>query len=67
VALIELLLNKNQDERLGSKNDALDLMNHSFYKSIDWVKAANRELVPPFVPLLKSECDTKMFDNNLIN
>ncbi len=49
MSLIQGLLNRNPEERLGSRS-SLDLLNHAFFKGVDWQKLYNREIHPPFQP-----------------
>ena len=55
------MLNKDQTQRLGSSNEALDIFTHPFFDGIDWEKVQNREMTPPFKPPVQSSEDTKMF------
>ena len=45
--LIKALLEKNPDERLGSKFDVEEIKNHSYFKDVDWNKVYNKEYIPP--------------------
>jgi hypothetical protein len=36
------------------KDGAEDIKNHKWFKGVDWTKAANRQMKPPFVPAFKS-------------
>ncbi|QRW02081.1 Serine/threonine-protein kinase [Ceratobasidium sp. AG-Ba] len=44
------LLNRNPKHRLGAHRDAAELKEHPFFKSIDWVALANKQVPPPFKP-----------------
>lgn len=46
------------EQRLG-RTDASELKNHPFFSGVDW--ATIRNIVPPFVPHLKSSVDTQYF------
>ena len=48
--IINKLLDKNQLTRLGSKSDADEIVNHPWFKDINWDKLIKKELVPPFLP-----------------
>jgi hypothetical protein len=53
-------LKKNPKVRLGFK--AVDeIKSHPFFKVIDWKKALQREMVPPFVPKFENPLDTSNF------
>ncbi|KAL8954150.1 MAG: hypothetical protein Q9222_000034 [Ikaeria aurantiellina] len=56
------LLNRNPKHRLGAINDAEDLKAHPFFSDLDWAALANKTIVPPFKPQLKSTLDTSNFD-----
>ena len=56
------LLNRNPEHRLGSKRDAAELKEDPFFKSIDWNALANRQVTPPFKPLVESDESVANFD-----
>ena len=61
--LIRKLLVINPKKRLGSGPGGADkIKNHSYFKDIDWEKAWNKELTPPFIPDIKDDFDLKYFD-----
>ncbi|XP_041441421.1 protein kinase C delta type-like [Xenopus laevis] len=45
--LLQELLEKNPDKRLGTKGD---IRQHQFYRSMDWTALENRQIPPPFQP-----------------
>ncbi|KAI9840379.1 MAG: hypothetical protein M1838_004078, partial [Thelocarpon superellum] len=61
------LLNRNPKHRLGAKDDAAELMREPFFKDIDWVALAKKNVIPPFKPKLKSVLDTSNFDPEFTN
>lgn len=61
------LLNRNPKHRLGAINDAEDLKAHPFFADMDWAALANKTIVPPFKPQLKSVLDTSNFDPEFTN
>ncbi|KAL8933910.1 MAG: hypothetical protein Q9216_006159 [Gyalolechia sp. 2 TL-2023] len=61
------LLNRNPRHRLGAVNDAEDLKAHPFFSDMDWTALANKMIVPPFKPQLKSILDTSNFDPEFTN
>ncbi|KAI4284694.1 MAG: hypothetical protein L6R38_001212 [Xanthoria sp. 2 TBL-2021] len=61
------LLNRNPRHRLGAVNDAEDLKAHPFFADMDWNALANKTIVPPFKPQLKSVLDTSNFDPEFTN
>lgn len=56
------LLNRNPKHRLGALNDAQDLREHPFFKSVDWSLLASKKIPPPFKPLVESEESVANFD-----
>ena len=59
--LIEKLLNSNPRERIGY-NGSGEIMNHEFFKDIDFDKVIIKQYKPPFIPKLDSEGDLRYFD-----
>ncbi|CAJ0559477.1 unnamed protein product, partial [Mesorhabditis spiculigera] len=61
--LLTGLLVKDPTQRLGGgPDDALEITQHDFFAPIDWQKLYNKEIEPPFKPLVTSETDTSYFD-----
>ncbi|XP_043283405.1 ribosomal protein S6 kinase beta-1-like [Venturia canescens] len=61
--LIRKLLKRQVAQRLGSgPEDAQEIINHHFFKHINWQDVISRKLDPPFKPSLKSADDTSQFD-----
>jgi len=56
------LMRRDPNDRLGAVADADDVKQHKFWGSTDWQKLYNKEVPPPFVPQLRSPCDTRYFD-----
>jgi len=48
--IITKLLDKDATARLGSKNDADEIVNHPWFKDIDWENLMNKTLESPFKP-----------------
>ena len=46
--IITKLLDKNSETRLGSKNDADEIVNHPWFKDIDWEGLMNKTIESPF-------------------
>merc|ERR1719312_1911383 len=60
--IISKLLTKNPDRRLGSINDAEELMEHPFFAVINWSDLKKKRITPPFKPELTNELDTRYVD-----
>ena len=56
------LLNRNPKHRLGAHRDAAELKEHPFFKTIDWVALAQKQVPPPFKPSVESDESTANFD-----
>jgi len=62
-SLLRGLLQRDPKLRLGSgKGDHLEIKSHPFFRSIDWTKLYNKEIVPQFKPHLQSVEDVRYFD-----
>lgn len=61
--LIKKLLVPDRTKRLGNmKNGAEDVKRHKWFKSVDWDDVFARKLVPPIIPKVAHDGDTKNFD-----
>ena len=56
------LLEKRKEKRLGTQNDLEELLGHPWLYGIDTNDIVEKNIVPPFVPNLENELDTKYFD-----
>uniref|UniRef100_A0A8C8FI14 non-specific serine/threonine protein kinase n=1 Tax=Oncorhynchus tshawytscha TaxID=74940 RepID=A0A8C8FI14_ONCTS len=62
-SLLSGLLIKDPNKRLGGgPDDAKEIMRHSFFVAVDWQDVYDKKLVPPFMPQVSSETDTRYFD-----
>lgn len=59
--LLEMLFQKKPEERLGS-DGAEKIKSHPWFQKVDWERIYNKQIIPPFVPVLQSESDTQNFD-----
>lgn len=48
--IMSKLLVKNPDRRLGSLNDAEEIMDHPFFAVINWADLQKKRITPPFKP-----------------
>ena len=62
-SLLEGLFQKNPEKRLGyGPDDAKFIKEHPWFSNVNWSSLLNKEIKPPFVPLIKSEMDITHFD-----
>lgn len=62
-SLLEGLLTRDVDKRLGSGSDGgKNVKNHPFFRDIDWERLEKRDIEPPWKPKVKSETDTSQID-----
>lgn len=61
--LLKRLLTSDLSRRYGNlKGGAQDIKEHGWFGAIDYVKLANRQVRPPFVPKIQGEGDCSNFD-----
>ena len=60
-ALISQLLQRDAGRRLGSRNDAADIIAHSFFRRLSWEALEKRTLEAPWRPRLMSPRDLTCF------
>ncbi|XP_022121672.2 atypical protein kinase C isoform X2 [Pieris rapae] len=61
-SVLKGFLNKNPVERLGCGDTGFrDIVNHPFFKSIEWEMLEQKQVVPPFKPRLEGERDLANF------
>ena len=61
--LISKLLEIDPNKRLGSaENGWEDVKAHSYFNDVDWDKAKEKKLQPPFIPKVENEEDIKYFE-----
>ena len=64
--LINMLLEKDMEKRLGWKDDVNEVISHPWFKDLDVNKILNKEIPPPFKPEVKSgKYDTSYFDKSV--
>ena len=61
--LLQKLLMINPEERIGNGFEGgNEIKGHSFFEDVEWDKAWEREITPPFIPKLNSDTDLRYFD-----
>jgi len=58
--LITRLLSKDPKARLGAKG-AEEVKQHPFFKDVNWEAVMNKEITPPYLPMLSSIDDVSHF------
>ena len=60
--LLSRLLERDPAKRIGSKNDALELMEHPFFEDCDWDAIRQKKHDMPWKPKIKHAEDTSNID-----
>ncbi|XP_047992114.1 atypical protein kinase C isoform X6 [Leguminivora glycinivorella] len=61
-SVLKGFLNKSPSERLGcGESGFMDIVQHPFFKSIEWEMLEQKQVVPPFKPRLEGERDLANF------
>lgn len=62
-SVLKAFLNKNPAERLGCRGESAfrDIIDHPFFKSIDWELLEQKQVTPPYTPRLDSDRDLANF------
>lgn len=58
-------LDRNPETRLGTMSFE-DICNHPWFASIDWEKLFNKQVVPPFKPVVKGAEDVENVDSEFL-
>ncbi|XP_017315866.1 serine/threonine-protein kinase N2 isoform X1 [Ictalurus punctatus] len=63
VSLIQKLLQKNPEKRLGAgEQDANEVKRHRFFQGVDWEALLAKRVKPPYLPSIKAPGDVSNFD-----
>ncbi|KAM3599504.1 uncharacterized protein V6R79_007031 [Siganus canaliculatus] len=63
VSLIQKLLQKNPETRLGAgEEDAVEIKRHKFFQGIVWDALLAKKVKPPFLPVIRAPKDVSNFD-----
>uniref|UniRef100_A0A6J0VB33 Serine/threonine-protein kinase Sgk3 isoform X3 n=1 Tax=Pogona vitticeps TaxID=103695 RepID=A0A6J0VB33_9SAUR len=61
-SILEELLEKNRQNRLGAKEDFLEIQRHPFFESVNWTDLVQKKIPPPFNPNVSGPDDISNFD-----
>ncbi|XP_010846765.1 PREDICTED: serine/threonine-protein kinase Sgk3 isoform X2 [Bison bison bison] len=61
-SILEELLEKDRQNRLGAKEDFLEIQNHPFFESLSWTDLVQKKIPPPFNPNVVGPDDIRNFD-----
>ncbi|XP_015679896.1 serine/threonine-protein kinase Sgk3 isoform X1 [Protobothrops mucrosquamatus] len=61
-SILEELLEKERQNRLGSKEDFLEIQRHPFFESVNWNDLLQKKIPPPFNPNVFGPDDIRNFD-----
>ncbi|XP_054841436.1 serine/threonine-protein kinase Sgk3 isoform X2 [Eublepharis macularius] len=61
-SILEELLEKNRQKRLGAKEDFLEIQRHPFFESLSWSDLLQKKISPPFNPNVAGPDDIRNFD-----
>jgi p70 ribosomal S6 kinase len=62
-SILTQLLERNPSKRLGSNNDAKEVMAHPFFREINWQDLRTLKIKPPFKPSVRAADDCSNIDN----
>lgn len=67
--LLRKLLRKSPRRRLGSSagDGAREVQRHRFFRTINWLEAGERRLMPPYKPPVSGDEDVSQFDTKFTN
>ncbi|KAL4671242.1 hypothetical protein H8959_003951 [Pygathrix nigripes] len=61
-SILEELLEKDRQNRLGAKEDFLEIQSHPFFESLSWADLVQKKIPPPFNPNVAGPDDIRNFD-----
>ncbi|XP_006028879.1 serine/threonine-protein kinase Sgk3 isoform X5 [Alligator sinensis] len=61
-SILEDLLEKDRQNRLGAREDFLEIQRHPFFESLSWTDLLQKKIPPPFNPNVVGPDDIRNFD-----
>ncbi|XP_050403575.1 serine/threonine-protein kinase Sgk1 isoform X2 [Patella vulgata] len=65
-SILEGLLQKEKENRLGAKRDFLEIQGHDFFIDLNWEELDKRKIQPPYNPNVSGQLDLKHFDPEFV-
>lgn len=65
-SLLEGLLQKEKEQRLGAKKDFQEIKTHTFFADISWQDLDAKKIDPPYNPNVSGQLDLKHFDPEFV-
>jgi len=66
--ILTQLLERNPSKRLGNTSvDASDILEHPFFRNINWVDLRSGKVRPPYKPVVAGPDDTRNIDTLFLN
>lgn len=65
-SLLEGLLQKEKEQRLGAKKDFQEIKTHTFFADISWQDLDSKKIDPPYNPNVSGQLDLKHFDPEFV-
>ncbi|XP_062589666.1 serine/threonine-protein kinase Sgk1-like isoform X2 [Saccostrea cucullata] len=64
--ILDGLLQKEKEQRLGSKRDFQEIRNHNFFADMNWDDLDGKKINPPYNPNVSGQLDLKHFDPEFV-
>ena len=65
-SILEGLLQKEKEQRLGAKKDFHEIKSHAFFSDMNWDDLDNKKIHPPYNPNVSGQLDLKHFDPEFV-
>jgi hypothetical protein len=65
--ILTQLLERNPSKRLGTAPEARDILEHTFFRNINWADLRAGKVKPPYKPVVSGPDDTRNIDTLFLN
>ncbi|XP_060069915.1 serine/threonine-protein kinase Sgk1-like [Ylistrum balloti] len=65
-SILEGLLQKEKEKRLGCQQDFMEVKSHEFFKDLNWDELDEKKMKPPYNPNVSGQLDLKHFDPEFV-